>query len=98
MDALASYMQLAKKAVDQIRVSHSAKDDKFEHITDEEVKKVERAIQDKWQWLEEKRVQLNQTPRTQQPPIYVNQIRTEKQVRFPYELSIFIKYNFENLY
>jgi hypothetical protein len=80
MDDLARALQQAMKDVEQIRSSHG-KDDKFDHITDEEVKKVERTIQSKWSWLEEKRILLNQTPRTQQPPVYINQIRAEKQVR-----------------
>lgn len=80
MEELASTLQLTKKAADQVRASHAKKDDKFEHITEEEIKKVEQTIQEKWTWLEEKRVLLNQTPRTQQPPVYVNQIRAERQV------------------
>ncbi|XP_014217744.1 heat shock 70 kDa protein 4L [Copidosoma floridanum] len=76
IDELAAALQIAKKSVDQIR---SCKDDRFDHITDEELSKVEKTIMDTWNWLEEKRIQLNQTPKTQQPPVYVNQIRSEKQ-------------------
>ena len=80
MDELAHTLQLAKKGTDQIRASHANKEDKFDHITEEELEKAEKAIEDKWNWLETSRVQLHQTPRTQQPPIFVNQIRTERQV------------------
>lgn len=80
MDEFAGALQLAKKGVDRIRTSQNKGEDKYEHITEDEIKQVERTVQEKWNWLEEKRIQLNQTARTQQPPIYCNQIRTEKQV------------------
>ncbi|XP_008202915.1 heat shock 70 kDa protein 4L isoform X1 [Nasonia vitripennis] len=79
MDEFAGALQLAKKGVDRIRTSQNKGEDKYDHISEEEIKQVERTVQEKWNWLEDKRVQLNQTPRTQQPPIYCNQIRTEKQ-------------------
>lgn len=78
LDDLAGALQLAKKAVDYIRAS-SGKDDKYAHLTDEEVKKVEKTVQEKWTWLEEKRVLLAGTHRTQQPPVTIAQIRAEKQ-------------------
>ncbi|XP_011497950.1 PREDICTED: heat shock 70 kDa protein 4 isoform X2 [Ceratosolen solmsi marchali] len=78
MDELASALQLATKSVEQILLSQG-NDDKFNHITDDEIKKVQRTIQSKWSWLEEKRVLFSQTPRTQQPPVYINQIQAEKQ-------------------
>lgn len=71
-------LQLAKKGLDYIKTS-SGKDDKYSHLTEEEVKKLEKTVQEKWAWLEEKRVILAGTPRTQQPPVTVAQIRTEKQ-------------------
>ncbi|XP_076237463.1 heat shock protein 70Cb isoform X2 [Calliopsis andreniformis] len=78
IEELAGALQLAKKGVDLIRASHG-KDDKYSHLTEEEIKKVEKTIQEKWSWLEEKRVQLAGTPRTQQPPVTIAQIRAEKQ-------------------
>ncbi|CAD1476099.1 unnamed protein product [Heterotrigona itama] len=77
LDELAGALQLAKKGVDLIRASNG-KDDKYSHLTEEEIKKVEKAVQEKWTWLEEKRVLLAGTPRTQQPPVTVAQIRGEK--------------------
>ncbi|XP_043803060.1 heat shock 70 kDa protein 4 isoform X1 [Apis laboriosa] len=77
LDDLSAALQLAKKGVDLIRAS-SGKDDKYSHLTEEEVKKVEKAVHEKWTWLEEKRVLLASTPRTQQPPVTVAQIRGEK--------------------
>ena len=79
LEELGGALQLAKKGLDQIRTA-GGKDDKYSHITDEELKKMERMIQDKWTWLEEKRAILSGTPRTQQPPILVSQIRAERQV------------------
>ncbi|XP_043476010.1 97 kDa heat shock protein isoform X2 [Leptopilina heterotoma] len=78
LEELGGGLQLAKKGVDQIKLS-AEKDDKYSHITDEEIKKLEKVIHEKWMWLEEKRSILLSTPRTQQPPILVAQIRSEKQ-------------------
>lgn len=74
---MAGALQLARKGLDQIR---TAKDDKYSHLTDEEVTKVDKTVEEKWNWLEEKRVQLMNTLKTQQPPVTVAQIRAEKQV------------------
>lgn len=79
LEELAGALQLAKKGLDHIKAS-SGKDNKYSHLTEEEVKKVEKAVQEKWTWLEEKRVLLAGTPRTQPPPVTVAQIRGEKQV------------------
>ncbi|KAF7386825.1 hypothetical protein HZH66_011277 [Vespula vulgaris] len=78
LDELAGALQLAKKGIDNIKASFG-KDDKYSHLTDDEIKKVEKTVQEKWAWLEEKRVILAGTPRTQQPPVTVSQIRSEKQ-------------------
>lgn len=78
LEELAGALQLVKKGVDLIKAS-SGKDNKYSHLTEEEVKKVEKAVQEKWAWLDEKRVLLASTPRTQQPPVTVAQIRAEKQ-------------------
>ncbi|CAB0036320.1 unnamed protein product [Trichogramma brassicae] len=79
IEEMAHFLQIAKKTADQIRASHENKEGKWDHITLEEISKVDKCIQEKWTWLEEKRALLSKTPRTQQPPIYTNQIRTEKQ-------------------
>ncbi|XP_058796639.1 heat shock 70 kDa protein 4 isoform X2 [Phymastichus coffea] len=80
MEELAGALQLAKKAVDQIRATHKdPKNDKYDHITNEDLGKVEKHVQEKWSWLEDTRALLNQTPLTQQPPVYVNQIRARRQ-------------------
>lgn len=78
LDELAGALQLAKKGIDNIKASFG-KDDKYSHLTDDEIKKIEKTVQEKWAWLEEKRVILAGTPRTQQPPVTVSQIRSEKQ-------------------
>lgn len=78
LDELAVALQLAVKGIDNIRASFG-KDDKYAYLTEDEIKKVEKAVQEKWAWLEDKRVVLASTPRTQQPSITVAQIRSEKQ-------------------
>lgn len=86
LEELAGALQLAKKSLDQIK-SPNPKDDKYSHLTEEEVKKVEKAVQEKWTWLEEKRILLAGTVRTQQPPVTVAQIRAEKQVSVDFPLK-----------
>ncbi|KAI4493155.1 hypothetical protein M0802_009572 [Mischocyttarus mexicanus] len=78
LEELASGLQLARKGIDNIKASFG-KDDKYSHLTDDEIKKVEKIVQEKWAWLEEKRVILSSTPRTQPPPTTISQIRSEKQ-------------------
>lgn len=56
------------------------KDDKYSHLTDEELKQAAKTIQDKWTWLEEARVVIAGTPLTQTCSITVAQIHGEKQV------------------
>lgn len=80
LEELGQALQLAKKGVDQVRQSRQAGEDKYSHIAEEDIKKVEKTIQEKWQWLEEKRAVLAGTPRTVQAPVTVAQIRAEKQV------------------
>ncbi|XP_017754764.1 PREDICTED: 97 kDa heat shock protein isoform X2 [Eufriesea mexicana] len=79
LEELAGALQLAKKGLDLIKAS-SGKDDKYSHLTEKEIKKVETTVQEKWAWLEEKRVLLASTPRIQQPPVTVAQIRAEIQL------------------
>lgn len=81
IEELAGALQIAKKGLDQIRQSAAGRDDKFSHLTDEEIRKVEKAVEEKWGWLEEKRASLSGTSRTQQPPVTIAQIRAEKQVK-----------------
>ncbi|XP_020293342.1 97 kDa heat shock protein isoform X2 [Pseudomyrmex gracilis] len=77
LEELGGALQLAKKGLDQVKASYG-KDDKYSHLTEEEIKTVEKTVQEKWAWLEEKRVLLASTLRTQQPPVTVAQIRAEK--------------------
>lgn len=78
LEEFAGALQLARKGLDYIK-SSGGKDDKYSHLTEEEAKKLEKTVQEKWAWLEEKRVMLAGTPRTQQPPVTIAQIRAEKQ-------------------
>jgi len=89
-------LQLAKKNLDQIKMLNG-KDDKYSHLTEEEMKTVEKTVQEKWTWLEEKRILLASTLRTQQPPVTVAQIRAEKQVSIE-KKSVVIINNFLLLY
>ncbi|KAF5284581.1 hypothetical protein FQR65_LT02407 [Abscondita terminalis] len=73
-------LQLTDKVVHQ----YKAKDPKYAHIIEEDMKKVEQAISQNVKWLEQVRSQLNSTPKHLPPPITIAQIRQERS-------------NFENL-
>lgn len=77
-DELGKALQLSKKGLNQIEAS-IGKDDKYSHLTEEEIKTVDKIIHEKWLWLEEKRMLVGTIPRTQPPAITVAQIRAEKQ-------------------
>lgn len=53
-------------------------DQKYAHLTDDEVKKVDQAFTNSYQWLEQTRSKLNKAPKHLPPPITVAQIRQEK--------------------
>lgn len=62
------------------------------------MKTVEKTVQEKWTWLEEKRMLLASLLRTQQPPVTVAQIRAEKQVRIKKSIDcnridVFLQHN-----
>ncbi|XP_053598001.1 97 kDa heat shock protein [Microplitis demolitor] len=75
---LAGALQIAKKTYENIKAS-LGKDDKYSHLTEDELKQAAKTIQDKWTWLEEARVVMAGTALTQMCSITVAQIRSEKQ-------------------
>lgn len=76
LEDFSSALQLTRKALDQWRVG----DEKYSHIPESDMHKVEQTIEQSHRWLEEKRAALASTPRTQNPPITAAQIMQEKQV------------------
>nr|CAD7396596.1 unnamed protein product [Timema poppensis] len=75
LDDLGGSLQLARKAVDQWRTG----DERFSHLTEAELMKVQQAIDSSNKWLEERRTTLNATPKTQTPSTTVAQINQERQ-------------------
>lgn len=75
LEELACVLQLTRKAVDQYR----AGDDRYSHLAESDIQKVQQTAEQTHKWLEEKRAALAGTPRTQNPPVTVAQIRQEKQ-------------------
>jgi len=49
-------------------------------MAESDIQKVQQSAEQTHKWLEEKRAALAGTPRTQNPPVTVTQIRQEKQV------------------
>ena len=74
IEEFARSLQLANKVLEQFR----AKDAKYIHISEEDMKKVEQAVMQNYKWLEQARAQLNSTPKYLPPPITVAQIRQER--------------------
>ncbi|GLH02084.1 Heat shock protein 68 [Gryllus bimaculatus] len=68
-------LQLTQKAVDQYRNG----EERFSHIPDTDMQRVQQSVEQSYKWLEDQRSVLAGTPRTQNPPITLAQIRQEKQ-------------------
>ncbi|XP_049861111.1 heat shock 70 kDa protein 4 [Schistocerca gregaria] len=75
LEEFGAALQLTRKAVDQWR----AGEERYNHLAEADMQQVEQKVEQCHRWLEEKRSQLASTPRTQNPPITVAQIRQEKQ-------------------
>ncbi|XP_044002348.1 heat shock 70 kDa protein 4 isoform X2 [Aphidius gifuensis] len=78
MNELAGALQIAKKGLEQIKVSQG-KDDKYSHLTDEDIKLVNKTIQEKSAWLDDARKVFVNTPRTQAASITLVEIQSAKQ-------------------
>ncbi|KAF2880978.1 hypothetical protein ILUMI_25194 [Ignelater luminosus] len=74
IEEFARALQLGNKVVEQFR----AKDPKYAHLTEDEMKKVEQTVVQSYKWLEEARSQLASTPKHVQPSITIAQIRQER--------------------
>ena len=59
---------------------YKAGDDRYSHLAESDIEKVQQSVEQTHKWLEEKRTVLAGAPRTQNPPVTVAQIRQEKQV------------------
>lgn len=78
INELAGALQIAKKGLEQIKVSQG-KDDKYSHLTDDDIKLVNKTIQEKSSWLEDARKVFVNTPRTQTASITIVEIQSAKQ-------------------
>lgn len=74
IEHFAKSLQLTSKALEQMK----QKNPKYNHISDEEVQKVEQTLRQSYEWLEQVRSKLINTPKHLQPPVTVQQIRQEK--------------------
>ncbi|KAF5302291.1 hypothetical protein FQA39_LY10330 [Lamprigera yunnana] len=74
IEEFARNLQLTNKVLEQFK----AKDPKYAHLTEEEMRKVDQAVMQSFKWLEQARSQLNSTPKHVTPPITVAQIRQER--------------------
>ncbi|KAL4703379.1 hypothetical protein ACJJTC_011168 [Scirpophaga incertulas] len=75
LDDLALSVQLVNKAVDL----YKSGDMKYSHLSEADIQKVADAAKNAFNWLENARQALAQTPRYQQPPHTTHQIRQERQ-------------------
>lgn len=79
IEELANALLQGTETVKKIRAMSTKEDSKYSHITKDELKKVEETIQEKWKWLEQKRMMFDALARTDAPPVTFAQIRAEKQ-------------------
>ena len=56
------------------------KDEKYEHLTAEEMKKVQDKVDDRFNWFNQRSNEMRNCPQTKNPPVYPSQIETEKKV------------------
>ncbi|XP_044735418.1 heat shock 70 kDa protein 4 isoform X2 [Chrysoperla carnea] len=75
IEQLAASLQISSKALNQIR----ARDPKYAHLNDDDVNKIAQAIEKTHNWLEDVRSKLSNAPKHLPPPVYVSEIRQEKQ-------------------
>ncbi|XP_044256053.1 heat shock 70 kDa protein 4 isoform X1 [Tribolium madens] len=74
IEDFAKSLQLTMKALEAIK----GNDPKFAHLTEDDVKKVDNAFKNSFQWLEQTRAKLVNAPKHLAPPVTVSQIRQEK--------------------
>jgi len=67
-------LQLGMKAMEQLRNNN----EKYAHLSQDDRRKVEQAVNTSYQWLEQARQNLANVPKHHTPPITVAQIRQEK--------------------
>merc|ERR1712029_1230539 len=74
IDTLGHSLQMANKVVEM----YKAGDEKYSHLTDAEVEKVSKQIEEKLQWLNNSVATLEKTPKTANPTILCCQFYSEK--------------------
>jgi len=75
-------------SIQQVRKAYEQwekKDEKYEHISEEDMKKVLKAIEEKQSWLDQQIGLCNNTPKFENPPVTCAKFRAEKQT---FETSI----------
>ncbi|KAF4533066.1 hypothetical protein B566_EDAN002629 [Ephemera danica] len=75
LEELSHSLMLARKALGAAETG----DERYNHLTTEELQKLHQGVDKTSHWLEEQRALLARTPRTQDPPVLVATIRQEKQ-------------------
>ena len=74
VDTLGHSLQMANKVVEM----YKAGDEKYSHLTDAEVEKVSKAIEEKATWLQNSIATLESTPKTTNPTVLCCQFISEK--------------------
>ncbi|KAE8749608.1 hypothetical protein FOCC_FOCC003596 [Frankliniella occidentalis] len=74
VEELRSALQLTRKALEQWR----AGDEKYNHLSEEEMRKVEGSIESAQRWLDSNSSALNPPTKTQDPAVKVSAIREQK--------------------
>ncbi|KAJ3657316.1 hypothetical protein Zmor_009130 [Zophobas morio] len=74
IEDFARSLQLTMKALELIK----ANDPKYAHLNEEEVKKVDQAFKNSYQWIEQTRQKFVNAPKHLPPPVTIAQVRQEK--------------------
>jgi len=64
----------------KILEKYNSKDEKYEHIPAEEMKKVQDKVDDRFNWFNQRSNEMRSCPPTKNPPVYPSQIETEKKL------------------
>lgn len=78
VEELRAALQLTRKAVEQWR----AGDEKYNHLTDDEMQRVQTSFDTAQRWLDDNASALNPAVKTQDPTIKVSAVREQKHVSF----------------
>lgn len=86
VEELRGALQLTRKALEQWR----AGDEKYNHLSDDDIQRVQTSVDTAQKWLEDNAAALNPANKTQDPSVKVSAVREQKHV----SASVSVKFHF----